>query len=202
MPTTGLFIVFSYLVGSIPSGVILARLMGHGDPRKFGSGNTGAANLTRLGGKPLGMLTFLFDFLKGFLPTLAAQLYLPPQEWLVPTVAATTVVAHCYSPFLRFSGGKGVATNFGALLPLAPIPVLIGSLSWGLCYFLKKISSLASLTSVLVIPIAMAVMGLPNSVITAASFLCLLIFYRHKKNIRDLLNNKEWSFSKNQSKKP
>jgi glycerol-3-phosphate acyltransferase PlsY len=184
----------SFLIGSIPSGVLLARAMGLGDPRSFGSGNIGASNLTRLGGKKLGALTFLCDFLKGLLPVLAALFFLPATPGLPAIAALFAVLGHCYSIFLSFSGGKGVATTAGALSVLCPPAVLLGLLCWLLVFFLEKISSLAAMVALLAVLVALGAMRTDIFTLCAASACFLVVIRRHEDNLISLLAAKERRF--------
>ena len=113
----------AYLIGSIPFGLLISQVVGRVDIRRFGSGNIGTANVLRIVGKRAAALTLLGDLLKGFLPTLAALL-LGGSELLVAGVGLAAVLGHNWSVYLRFAGGKGVATSFGALFAMTPLDAL------------------------------------------------------------------------------
>src|SRR3989344_1612643 len=107
------FPVLAYFLGAIPCGLLVAKALKIGDPREAGSGNIGSANLTRIGGKKAGIFTFILDFLKGFVPVLAALLYFTDDPTSAYLAALFAVIGHCYSIYLLFEGGKGVATSAG-----------------------------------------------------------------------------------------
>jgi glycerol-3-phosphate acyltransferase PlsY len=188
------FPALAYLLGSIPSGVLMARALGLQDPRAAGSGNIGAANLTRLGGKKAGVLTFLLDFLKGFLPVLAARIYGPPDPTTAYLTALLAVTGHCYSVFLGFRGGKGVATTAGAFFPLAPIAMVAALFAWALGFYSFKVTSLAAMMALLALLGALLVIGNPGGLFLAALLTCLMVVRRHLANLNDLLSAKERRF--------
>ena len=189
------FLIFlSFLLGSIPCGVLVARAFGLGDPRKSGSGNIGAANLTRIGGKKVGAITFLLDFLKGFAPVVAVLIYFPQATWLQTVCAAATVFGHCYSIFLKGNGGKGVATAAGALLPLSPISLLVALLLWALVFAIRRITSLAAMFAVITLPLSQWLERKEGILIFFTTLISLLIIQRHQSNLLKLLNQEESSF--------
>lgn len=188
--------LFAYFLGSIPSGVLLSRLYGLNDPRSVGSGNIGASNMTRLGGKKLGALTLLFDALKGVLPIILMQIYFPETIAYAAIAGGLAIVGHCYSAFLRFRGGKGVATAAGVLMLLSPIPTLIGLSAWGFVFYVARITSVAALVASIAIPLAMAFLGTPTPYLLLSIFTAVIIFRRHEENIAALLKGDERSFRK------
>jgi len=139
-----LWIVGAYLMGSIASAVVVARLMGLPDPRTQGSGNPGATNVLRLGGKKAAALTLLGDVLKGVIPVLAARLAGLPETG-VALVALAAFLGHLYPVFFGFKGGKGVATAFGVLVAGAPLLGLAILVTWLAVAFASRISSLSAL---------------------------------------------------------
>ena len=147
----------AYLLGSVPFAYLIGRLNGV-DIRQHGSGNVGATNVLRVVGKPWGITCFALDFLKGFLPVLGAVLYVRANlgdiraaDALSPIAAcAGAVSGHIWPVWLRFRGGKGMATSVGALLALAPLPVLLGVTAWVAVFKLSRYVSLASIIAVLV----------------------------------------------------
>lgn len=189
-----LFLFVSYLLGSVPSGVLVARVAGLGDPRDAGSGNIGASNLTRLGGKKIGAFTFVLDFLKGFVPVLFAYLYWPEDSFPAALGALLAVTGHCYSVFLFFQGGKGVATTAGALFPLAPFAMLLALAAWGLSFYAYRITSLAALISLFALLGALLLFGAPAHLLFVAGICCVMVVRRHQTNLEDLLGGKERSF--------
>jgi len=183
-PTTPGLIAFAYLCGSVPTGVWLSRQRGL-DPRDLGSGNIGATNVARTAGTTLGVLTLLGDVVKGFIPVLLAIRTGQPE----PLVALTGLAAfagHLYPCFLKFSGGKGVATGFGVLLGLAPLGMVIGVLSFAATAALTRYVSLASLVAAAVTPLALIGLGYGTSAVLAAVTMSLCIVIRHRDNIRRL----------------
>lgn len=189
-----LLLILALLLGSIPTGVWMAKVFQLPDPRSFGSGNTGAANLTRLGGKKVGALTFLIDFLKGLIPCAIARFYFPDHDWLAAVVAVVVTSAHCYSFFLGFNGGKGVATAAGALSIQCPYLMLVGLAFWILVFLVTKITSIAALVALLGMQLSLLFFPTPWPEILALVLITLLIFQRHESNLLALLEDKERSF--------
>lgn len=189
-----LFCITAYLTGSIPSGILLARAFGLTDPRESGSGNIGASNMARLGGKRIGLLTFVLDFLKGFLPVLAALLLARETPSIVYFTALSAVLGHCYSIFLFFEGGKGVATAAGALFPVAPIPMLAALVAWALCFYCFRITSLAAMAALAVLLSVLLGLRADPVLLGVALACCLVVVRRHDVNLRSLLEGEERSF--------
>ncbi|MGH7896963.1 MAG: glycerol-3-phosphate 1-O-acyltransferase PlsY [Candidatus Binatia bacterium] len=182
-----------YLVGSIPTGVLLGRLAGV-DVRSAGSGNIGATNVARTAGRRLGLVTLVGDFAKGFLPVwLARELGLA--EAAVAAVAAAALLGHVFSVFLAFHGGKGVATGIGALVALAPGAALIPLAVFAATFAASRIVSTSSIAAAASAPVALLLLGYPAATCVAASAMALLIIYRHKDNIGRLLAGTEKRFA-------
>lgn len=186
--------ILSFLLGSVPSGVLVARALGISDPRTAGSGNIGAANLTRVGGKKAGIITFLLDFLKGLIPVVLAQIYAPEDALSGYVAALMAVSGHCYSLFLWFKGGKGVATTAGAFLPLAPLPMGLAILVWALCFFVFRISSLAAMGALIALLYFLILGSADFALILTAFACCLMVVRRHQTNLGAFLENKERRF--------
>jgi glycerol-3-phosphate acyltransferase PlsY len=191
--------VAGYLIGSIPFGVIAARLGGLGDIRKVGSGSIGATNVLRTGRKDLALITVLGDGGKGALAVLIGWLLTPHGGDPAPLMAiagGSAFFGHLYSVFLKFTGGKGVATFFGVMLAVAwPVGLLAGA-TWLAMAFLFRISSLAGLTTAAVAPLyVLALKGVspldPYPILLLAVFMAVLIFIKHHENIRRLLKGEE-----------
>ena len=140
-----LWIAISYLSGSIPFGLIIARAKTGKDVRTVGSGNIGATNVARAAGRPAAILTLVLDALKGLAPVLAAARWAPGPPLLLPSCAIAAVIGHCFPLWLKFRGGKGVATGLGVSLALAPWAALAGGLTWLTFYKLLRISSVGSI---------------------------------------------------------
>jgi glycerol-3-phosphate acyltransferase PlsY len=187
MPDILLAVVGGYLLGSIPFGLILTRLAGLGDIRSIGSGNIGATNVLRTGHKGLAVLTLLLDGGKGAAAVLITAHY--AIAYAVPVAALAVVVGHDFPVWLRFKGGKGVATTLGALLPVWPLGV-VACVTWLLVAAIFRYSSLAALAALLSAPIAACVVSGPYAAVFPL-ILAILGFIRHAANIRRLLNRTE-----------
>jgi glycerol-3-phosphate acyltransferase PlsY len=189
-------LVGGYLLGSIPFGVIATKLGGAGDLRSIGSGNIGATNVLRTGRKDLALITLLGDGGKGALAVLLAWLAtrdgtVEQQAVLTSLAAGAAFLGHLFPVWLRFKGGKGVATFFGTLLAAAWPVGLAAAATWLIMAFLFRISSLAALVAVALAPLAALLLGRPTAVALLALFMALLILVRHAENIRRLLKGQE-----------
>ena len=197
----GILYIVAYLVGGIPFGYLLAKYIGGVDIKSAGSGNIGATNVLRVLkekdpklAKKLGALTLFLDAIKGAIVILIAK-YLGANYNTLYTLGVLAVLGHCYSPFLGFEGGKGVATGFGVLLVLAPIPTLIALVVWFIFAKFVKISSLSSLVALVALIISSYIIypdGLPH-IHTHAPLLIIafIIFYKHIPNIKRLIKKEE-----------
>lgn len=172
-----------YLLGSIPGGVIMARLMGLGNLRDIGSGNIGATNVLRTGNKKAAALTLVFDAGKGAVAVLVARQFAP--EDAVQLAALMAFVGHCFPVWLRFDGGKGVATYLGILLALVWPMGLAACAIWLVTAVITRFSSLAALVAAGVLPVVMIATGFADSAVLAV-LLALLIYARHWGNIKRL----------------
>jgi glycerol-3-phosphate acyltransferase PlsY len=185
-----------YLVGSIPFGVIVTKLGGAGDLRAIGSGNIGATNVLRTGRKDLALVTLLGDGGKGALAVLLAWLVTrdrPSDQQAVMTAlaAGAAFLGHLFPVWLRFRGGKGVATFLGAMLAAAWPVGLAAAAAWLIGAFLFRISSLAALVAVAVAPVVALLIGRPGAIVLLALFMALLVYVRHAENIRRLVKGEE-----------
>jgi len=185
--------VLAFFMGSVPFGLLFARLFGQQDPREVGSGNIGATNVARAAGKVAGVLTLVFDAAKGYLPVFLAWSWLKSPDY-VALVGLFAILGHCYSPFLGFKGGKGVATGLGVYLALSPLAVLMAAVVFGLVLWRKGYVSLASILAAwAMVPAVFVVRGsLLLTVFTA--LIALLITWRHRANIQRLLKGEEPKF--------
>ncbi|MDA8151274.1 MAG: glycerol-3-phosphate 1-O-acyltransferase PlsY [Acidithiobacillus sp.] len=184
-----------YAVGSIATAILVARALGLGDPRQSGSGNPGATNILRIGGKKAALLTLLGDLIKGVVPIVIARL-LGLEDWALAAVALATFLGHLYPVFFGFRGGKGVATALGILLALNP--ALSGSILgvWILVFVVTRVSSLAALlAAVSAVPIVFAVSSATDLRVLVL-VMVLLVLWRHRANIRRLLDGSERPFKK------
>jgi glycerol-3-phosphate acyltransferase PlsY len=190
-------VVAGYLAGSIPWGVVLGRLMLGVDPRTVGSGNIGATNVARAGGKKLGVAVLVLDALKAMLPIVVARALLagsPDVELWTVAVALAAFLGHLYPVWLRFRGGKGVATGLGIFLVLSPWAALAGIVTYAVAYGATRISSVGSLAGTAVCTLGTFVAyGWTSPIPWAGVALALLIVVRHHENIRRLLTGEEKS---------
>mgnify|MGYP001271703651 FL=1 len=190
MLITLFFMILGYLAGSISTAILVCRAMDLPDPRSEGSRNPGATNVLRFGGKKAAAITLAGDFLKGLLPVLLARLAGLEDIGLALTALAA-FLGHLYPVFFGFEGGKGVATAFGAILGLS-WPVALATLAaWLFMAFVVRISSLAALTAAALAPLLGWWFNLPlayNAVLVA---MVILLIWRHRSNIRNLLAGAE-----------
>jgi acyl phosphate:glycerol-3-phosphate acyltransferase len=180
-------LVFGYLLGSIPFGLLLTRAAGLGDVRNIGSGNIGATNVLRTGNKGLAAATLLLDMLKGTAAVLIAGTY-----GTEPAIAAGlgAFIGHLFPVWLGFKGGKGVATYIGVLAGLIWQAALLFGVVWVVVAFAMRYSSLSALTACVVVPIALYFMGRTDLAILFA-FLSVIVFIKHHANIARLLAGTE-----------
>ena len=177
-----LALALGYLLGSIPFGLVLTRLAGKGDVRDIGSGNIGATNVLRTGSKPLAAATLVLDCLKATAAILIAREVWPGTENFA---AAGALIGHLYPVWLRFKGGKGVATLLGVLIPLLPIVALIYAIIWVGLLLLVRISSVAGMIAALSAPISAVILGERLLFPMLVGF-ALLVVWKHKTNIARL----------------
>ncbi|ACG75529.1 protein of unknown function DUF205 [Anaeromyxobacter sp. K] len=190
-----LLVAAGYLAGSIPFGVVLGRLVLGVDVRTVGSGNIGATNVARAGGKKMGVLVLVLDAAKAIVPILVARRVLagtPHAEVWVTAVAVAAFVGHLFPVWLGFKGGKGVATGLGIFAVLAPWAALAGLVGYAVAYGLTRISSVGSLTgTTLCAAGGFATYGPRHPISWAGLAIALLIFLRHRENIRRLVRGEE-----------
>ncbi|WP_435627526.1 glycerol-3-phosphate 1-O-acyltransferase PlsY [Candidatus Ferrigenium straubiae] len=192
--TNLIFVVAAYLLGSISFAVLMSKAFGLPDPRSYGSGNPGATNVLRSGKKAAAVLTLLGDAAKGWLAVFAAMQFAPQDKQgalLIALVALAVFLGHIFPVFLRFQGGKGVATALGVLLALNVWLGLGALVTWLAVAMLFRISSLAALTAAAGAPVYALMLGLPDEWVVASGIMSLLLIWRHKNNIRNLLAGKE-----------
>jgi acyl phosphate:glycerol-3-phosphate acyltransferase len=205
MVALGLLLVGSYLLGSIPFGYLAGRLIGI-DIRQAGSGNVGATNVVRVLGKRYGYPVFALDVLKGFgavkISMLIAAGWL--SEWNSPEIfgilaGVSSVLGHLYPPWLKFKGGKGVATSAGALLALTPIATLVGVGIWIVVFWLTRYVSLASITAAVVLPIVILVISEDQNkkpLIYSSACVATIVVWRHRSNLSRLIRGTESRFTR------
>ena len=207
MLTLVLVLVGSYLLGSIPFGYLAGRIAGV-DIRKVGSGNIGATNVLRVLGKRYGYPVFVLDFLKGLgavriamAITMAGRLGSTSPEVVGVLAAVSAVIGHSFPIWLKFRGGKGVASSAGALFGLMPLATVIGAAIWILTFLLTRYVSVASVTSAVALPVVIAIMTWLNQTdgkVLFYSSLCIaaLVIWRHHSNLSRLVRGTEPRFTR------
>ena len=202
-------IIVAWLVGGIPFGFLIAKSRGL-DIREHGSGNIGATNVTRVLGKKLGILCFICDAGKGFVPVFLATRLVAEDPtrwpaWLAATAVFATVAGHVWTPYLGFKGGKGIATSAGALIGIAPVPLLMALGLWMLVFFASRYVSLASILAAASLPLTGLALrqfasppwnNLAPSTLVLLAVVGLLAIVRHSSNIRRLLDGTENRFER------
>ncbi len=180
-------VLLAYVVGSFPSGVVLSRRRFGIDVREMGSGNIGATNITRSFGWSAGVVTFLLDFLKGYIYLWFVSQLVPGETWLVAACGVALVFGHCFSLFLRFEGGKGVATTLGCFACVVPGAAFCMAATYVLVLFMTRISALGSLAGIMVA--CLWTFSFPPKLpdLALVLILSLLVAFRHHSNINRLL---------------
>jgi len=196
-------VTVSYILGSIPTAYIFGRLIKGIDIRKFGSGNVGATNALRVLGRGAGIVVLLLDILKGFLAVtflgniFSLKITVLSQEFLGVLLGVACILGHNWTVFLRFKGGKGIATTLGVLVGLAcgitglRIALLLLVLTWLTVFLVSRIVSVASLLSALVLPLYLLFLKQSHFLVWVSIILSLLIIWRHKSNLSRILRGKE-----------
>lgn len=192
-----LTILASYLLGAVPFGLLFTKLFSGIDVRSVGSGNIGATNVLRAAGKKAAVLTLLADGLKGFLPVFLARL-LFHDEWTTALSGAAAMLGHVFPVYLRFKGGKGVATGFGVVLAVSPWIGLIALLAWLTAAIIWRYSSLSALIAFASYPLITFIASPePSKPFGSLSlFIFGIIYYRHRENIRRLIAGTESKIGK------
>lgn len=188
------FVALSYFLGTIPFGVIFAHLFRLGDIRQLGSGSTGATNVLRTGNYAAAVLTLAGDFIKGFIPV---SMGCSTHE--AHLLAIFAVLGHVFSPWLKFRGGKGVATAAGALYAMDWLAFTIACLAWGSAFALTRVSSVAALVSACaIVPIYAVCCALYTQVVSSTVIfsiaIAVLVAFTHRSNIRRIITKEEFSF--------
>ncbi len=179
--------LLGFALGSIPFGLILTRAAGLGDVRQIGSGSIGATNVLRTGNKGLAAATVLLDALKATVPVLVAMAFWPGAEGIA---AVAAVAGHCFTPWLAFKGGKGFACAAGALLALAWPALLACAGLWAITLYLSRISSVASMVTVLAAPLVAWMLGYPD-IIAPLLAIAAIVIVQHRANIGRLMRGEE-----------
>ena len=199
-------IIIAYLIGSIPTSYIAGRVTKGIDIRQYGSGNVGATNTLRVLGKKMGAAVLLIDMAKGafcviFLPAIffSNQLHISLPIFKA-YIAAFVIFGHISTIFLKFKGGKGVATTCGVFLSLSTIPAIIAILIWVLTVIISKYVSLSSLIMIISLPFLMLIFKQPLAYLILSITLCIIISYTHRSNIKRLISGQENKIIKNRPK--
>lgn len=183
-------LIVAYLLGSIPFGLLVGKTRGI-DIRKYGSGNIGTSNVARILGKKAAIATLLGDGLKGLLPVLLARLIVGDAAWWLSATGLAAIVGHNWPVWLKFQGGKGVTTTYGAFLGVAPLPALATILTWVVVTKTTNKSSLAAVVSAPAAPLCAWLFRTPAAVIAFAGIGCVMIYVRHISNIQRLIAGTE-----------
>ncbi len=185
-----LWILAAYLLGSISSAIIVCRLMGLPDPRSEGSGNPGATNVLRIGGKKAAAITLFGDMLKGYIPV-ALAVYVQLDALTIILIGMAAFIGHLWPIFFRFEGGKGVATQLGVLFGLNPVIGAFAGAVWLLIAKGLKISSLAALIAMALAPIFVWFWSASLEWTVGVTLMSIILIWRHKSNITRLLSGEE-----------
>ena len=182
-----------YFFGSIPFAYILPKIFGLGDIRKLGSGNVGATNVLRAGNKLLAIIVLAFDIIKGFAPLFILKNYYHNElsEFIILFFGSVAILGHIFPIWLKFKGGKGVATYIGFLFAINYIFGIIFIITWLLIAFLKKYSSLASITSLVLLPLFVMLFSYEKQIIYLLILINLIIISKHYSNIYRLIHKSE-----------
>lgn len=196
-----ILLILSYFLGGVPFGFITAYLVKRIDIRKFGSGNIGATNVFRVVGKKWGVLVFILDFVKGLIPPVIIKFFLgQPSSYIFIAAAILAVCGHNWTPYLKFKGGKGVATSLGAVSGLSFVfhglgmALLLSIGVWLITFLISRYVSLASIISAFIFFVSSLVFLLPLGVKILSFCLFVFILVRHKSNIQKLFAKKEFRF--------
>lgn len=192
-----LLVIFAYLLGSIPTGLVLSKTLAGIDPRQGGSRNIGATNVMRTAGRALGTITLIGDIIKGLIPVAIALWLVKEQAW-VAGVGMAVFLGHCFPIYIGFKGGKGVATALGIYLPLVPIAVVLDICVFVSAVVLGRMVSVGSLVAAVVMPLLIWLLGYPLPYLILSICVGAIICLRHKENIKRLMagmENKLWGGS-------
>lgn len=189
-----LLLIASYILGSVPFGLLIVKSWKGIDIRKYGSGNIGATNVLRAAGKGPAAVVFVADVLKGLIPVIVARQLFPDAAWIAITAGLLAMMGHTLSIFLRFRGGKGVATGLGIFVGLEPRAAGIAFGVWLVVLGLTKYVSLASMIGAVSIPVLMFAFGMPAAYKAFGVFAAAFVLLKHRSNITRLLQGKEPRF--------
>ncbi|VYU37809.1 glycerol-3-phosphate 1-O-acyltransferase PlsY [Clostridium tertium] len=192
-----LLIIFSYIMGSIPCGYLIVKKKLNKDVRDYGSGNIGATNVGRVAGKKIGKITAILDMLKAILPVLLTQFLLANnilttnKSLSLGLVALAAILGHNYTIFLKFKGGKGVATSAAAFMFIVPKAFIVTAIVFFGLKLFTKIVSIRSLTAAVVLCVSTWLLGYDKYLVVSTFITAVLCFWRHRANIKRLINGTE-----------
>lgn len=188
-----IFVILSYLIGSISTGYLIAKYIYHIDLKEVGSGNIGATNVLRTLGKKMGVLTLIGDMLKGVIPTVFAILYkpYPINQPLIFFCALFAFLGHLFPFYLKFKGGKGVATALGIAVVIFPLQTLLCAIVFFLAVLKTRMVSLGSILAALALPVFVSLKALTGYQVVLSIIISLLIIFKHKDNIHRILEGRE-----------
>lgn len=184
-------VALAYVLGSLPTAYLLVRLMTGKDVRTTGSGNVGATNALRTAGWKVGVVVTIIDVMKGALPVWLMSRFNPESGWIAAAMLAA-VLGHCYPVWLKFKGGKGVATCFGAFVVIAPLSALAALVLWVVVLVISRWVALASMVASAAFPLILKLIDRPDMVtLMSVSAAAVIIILRHSSNIRGILSGSE-----------
>jgi len=189
LPFSLFFMVSAYLLGSLPTALVISKLQGLSDPRNAGSGNAGATNMMRLHGKSFALLTLLGDILKGYLIIWSYQTWIPQDMLWITLIGLSVILGHIYPIFFQFKGGKGVATILGVMLATSWELALFTLFCWIIALFITRVSAHAALIAAFISPTVAFIL---NDSFTSLWVACsLVLVFSHRSNIKQLIHSKK-----------
>ncbi|MDF1755353.1 MAG: glycerol-3-phosphate 1-O-acyltransferase PlsY [Verrucomicrobiales bacterium] len=203
-PLNWLCILLGYLIGATPFGLIAGKMKGI-DIRQHGSGNIGATNVLRTLGKPVGITVLILDILKGMIPVIISM-WLSDNTIVHIATAIATILGHNFTFWLKFKGGKGIATTAGAMILLIPIPAVVSILSWIIFFKVTRYVSIGSIAAALALPIVGTIQAIVTGdwnrpILIFCTVLCVMAIWKHRGNIQRLMKGEEPRFQKKSEKK-
>ena len=186
-----LIAIFAYLLGAAPTGLLIGRAVAGKDVRQHGSGNIGASNVARVIGKKWGVVTFIADFLKGFVPVLIARYALDLPGFFVCATGLAAIIGHVFPVYLKFKGGKGVATSAGVLFVLSVPATLVALIIYAIVAGFTRISSIGSLTAGAALALLMLIFDEPFDEFLFSLIIMALLVFTHRENIKRLIYGDE-----------
>ena len=190
-------VISAYIIGSIPTGYIIVKKKFNKDIREFGSGNIGATNVGRIAGKKLSKITAICDMLKAIVPVLVTYLFLylgllkSNKSIALALVAVAAILGHNYTIFLKFKGGKGVATSAAAFMFIVPKTFIVTAIVFFGLKLFTKVVSIRSLSAGVTLFVTTLLFGYDKYLVSATLFACVLVFWRHRANIKRLIDGTE-----------